>query len=476
MAYLRRVQLEKLGKPVDGEPHPSDILAPEPPEADTDAPVVPSTGEQPEPGSSSPPQEKPVETVEKPADGAPKEPEKPPQEGAQPTEDDDTPTLDEPDIADTRRLAAVLKDNPELDKALTDAGIKGELFAAARVAAKGAKFMEIFNGDLETAQNAAQEAERYGALSQMMTGQQSLDDTRALLKEIMQFDYELDDEGKPVMMDDGQGHQILKAASGSVGRFIDNTFQIGLDYWAAKAKAEGDEDLAAAVNELHSRIEKASGSAQPDYSHLDEQTKARLEQADAREKEVANRVAADRARQEQEFENNVTKGVESKVDEEIGKLLSTATLTDGQKKWALDQIKERVTTKLMHSTAFFTRMDALMRRPMSEKTQQARVTHGINSARPLLSKVAREVLDELGVQYKANRQSEQARVAAQTQASRSEIKGGAQPAKPAAAVTPADINRMAAEELKAAGKDPNNSTLMFQKVYEIKKRLGVPKQ
>jgi hypothetical protein len=400
-------------------------------------------------------------------------------------EEEDKPSLDEPELVGIRDLAAKLKGDPELDKKLEEAGLKNAIFATARHAAKAGKVLEVF-GDLETAQDAKGQAEQFGTLTQMMVNAQSVEDTHKLLGEMWKLSYVLDEEGNPVV-DQATGQP---KDDGTIGRFLSNVNQIANDFYAKQveagsappkfavdmlaawaAKHGDDPDLAAAMEILQGKYQEQSGSASaPDYSALDAQTRARLEAADAREKEVAAREAADQQRQVQEFELKVGQGIDTKLDTEIESLFQNSALSDGQKKWAVDQVKTRVLDKLKASPMFFNKRDALARRPMSEKTANARIAHGINSARPLLVGIAREVVAELGVQIGAKREAGAAKLATQLAASKSEIRSGAQPAKPQTMST-ADLYKMAQEEARkeSGGREPSSGAVMA-KLAEIKAR------
>jgi hypothetical protein len=451
--YLTRVQMEKINAAkAGGEPEPAK-------KEEGTAEDLPQTeggetkeGEQPKPGEETPAEEK--------KDDKPQE---------QPS-DDDAISLTPFDPVPTSKLAEAITKNPNILAELEKAGVsKDSLFATARLAAKGQKVLGFFNNDVETAEHAAKEAETFGTFTKAFTELQTPEDARALMQEMIKLDYVLDDDGNPLVGENGQ-----PMTTGAMGRFMDSTFQLGIDYWSKVADETNNVDLKSAMEIIKGVYESRSGSASAkDYSNLDEETRQRLEEADRRDTEHANRQAAEQTQKEQQFEVNVAKGIESRLDTEIENLLKPASLTPGQLKWATNEIKERVSGKLKNSTMFFNKLDGLMRRRMSDKTMQQRVTHGINSSRPLLPSVARTVLDELGVQIGGQKQAAEAKLATQTQASRSEVKAS-QVAKPNATPTPAELNRMATDEWKAAnpGREPKTSDI-FVALHGVKKRLGL---
>lgn len=446
--FLNRVQLDKL-------------KAGEQPavEAPPEVPVVENPDDQ-KPADEVKPDEKPAEQKTEDA-----KPEDKPAESP----DDDPLTLNPDAPIATSALAKALE-SPEAQAALEKLGIsRNQLFATARIAAKGQKVLGMFNNDVETAQHAAQEAELFGGFTKAFTELETPDDARALMSKMAELDYVLDDDGKPVIDEATQRPQT----NGSMGKFLDLAFQIGVDYWLKAGEKLGNKDVVAAAETLQQVMNSRPGSAsEKDYSHLDEETRARLEQADAREKEVATREAADRNRKGQEFEVNVAKGIEDRLTTEIKGLFKDAALTEGQLNWAVNQVKEKAIEKLKSSPLFFTKLDSLMRRRMSDKTMQNRVAHGINSARPLLPDVARQVLEELGVQVTAQKSVADKKLATQQAASRSEVKA-AQVAKPGGLPSPAELNKMVHDEFVAKHGRPPKSEEHFRGVFLKKRELGI---
>jgi hypothetical protein len=275
--------------------------------------------------------------------------------------DDEEFSLDPLGPLPTKDLAVALEKNPELSAALEKAGIdRNTLFATARLAQRTAKYDELFNGDLDAAKQAHQDAGSFGELSEMFTDADSPDKTRGLLGKFMEFSYQLDEEGHPLL--DPATKQPL--TDGSVGRFMDNVLALVLDFQGSRAKAEKKEDLLAAIDILKAEtgLSRGTGSAEQEEG-LSEELKAERTRIKAERDKLDSEKLADANRKSQEFETAVASGIESGLDSEIEKLLAHTDLQGGQKKWVADQIKERTTERLKNSKLFFSKLDALMRRP-----------------------------------------------------------------------------------------------------------------
>jgi hypothetical protein len=373
----------------------------------------------------------------------------------------------------TTELAAKFKEHPELAAALEKAGIeRNTLFATARLATKAAKYDEIFDGDLDTATTAKADAERLGEMVDMFANASDPDKTRGVLQKFMEFSYKLDEEGNPVI--DPATNQ--PKTDGSVGRFMDNVLSMVLEFQTNRGKEAKDEDLLAAVDILKARTGLSRGTASADQENLTEEQKAREAAINSREETFRRQEDAARSAREQEFEVKVASGIDTKLNDEIAKILSftdlTGDLTKGQQKLVADEIREKVTERLKGSKIFFSKLDALMRRPMGEKTQQARIAHGINSARPLIPVIARAVLKEQGISLKAKTSAKITKSDAQEKAARSEIKTGGQPAKPAAAQTAQEMTETVRSEFLAANKREPTTAEMFQAIALKKSQLG----
>lgn len=457
--FLQRVMKAGSEKKAAAEAAAAEVPAIEPPKADA---AVPAAGDTPAVEGA---EAKPVVEA-KPPDAAVVEPPKP--EG-----EEEEFTLDPMGPLPTTELAAKFKEHPELTAALEKAGIeRNTLFATARLATKAAKYDEIFDGDLDTATTAKQQAERFADLGDRFTAIKDPETTRSFLQDLMSLSYQLDDDGNPVI--DPATKQ--PKTDGSVGRFMDNVLGMALAYQENAGREKKDEDLLAAVDILKARTGLSRGTASADQENLTEEQKAREAAINSREETFRRQEDAARSAREQEFEIKVASGIDTKLNDEIAKILSftdlTGDLTKGQQKLVADEIREKVTERLKGSKIFFSKLDALMRRPMGDKTQQARVAHGINSARPLIPVIARAVLKEQGITLKAKVSAKIAKSDAQAVATRSEIKTGGQPAKPAAAPNAQQLTEQVRSEFLAANKREPTTAEMFQAIALKKSQLG----
>jgi hypothetical protein len=458
--FLQRVMKAGSEKKAAAEAAAAEVPVVEPPKAEA---AVPAAGDTPA-----------VEGVEakpaveaKPDAAAVVEPPKP--EG----EAEEEFTLDPLGPLPIPELAAKFKEHPELAAALEKAGIeRNTLFATARLATKAAKYDEIFDGDLDTATTAKQQAERFADLGDRFTAIKDPETTRSFLQDLMSLSYQLDDDGNPVI--DPATKQ--PKTDGSVGRFMDNVLGMALAYQENAGREKKDEDLLAAVDILKARTGLSRGTASAEQENMTEEQKAREAAINSREQEIRRQEFEATSAREKEFEIKVASGIDTKLNDEIAKILSftdlTGDLTKGQQKLVADEIREKVTERLKGSKIFFSKLDALMRRPMGDKTQQARVAHGINSARPLIPVIARQVLKEQGITLKAKASAKIAKSDAQAVATRSEIKTGGQPAKPAAAPNAQQLTEQVRTEFLAANKREPTTAEMFQAIAQKKAQLG----
>src|SRR6185312_7662063 len=97
------------------------------------------------------------------------------------------------------KIAAALKSSPELEKALTDAGLpKDALIAAAREAAQATQFKELFP-TIEIAQVAKQGSENFAILDEQFPAIRTLEDySNFMTNTLLGMSFIRDENNNPV--------------------------------------------------------------------------------------------------------------------------------------------------------------------------------------------------------------------------------------------------------------------------------------
>lgn len=360
-------------------------------------------------------------------------------------------------------LAAKLKENPELDAALDKAGLKAPMYEAARLAQQVSGFKEVFP-DVESAKYAAQTSQEFGMLAESFNKISDVKSTASFLSALMPLTYVLDEEGNPKLGADNQ-----PISDGSVGKFMDNAIGLALDSLVKRAEKENDEDLLSAVEMIKERTGRGPSSAAQES--LTEEQKAKQAELDAREAKVKEEQVTREQQKEQEFELNVQKDIESDVDKLLDKILDKAELGGFNQKYLRDDIKEGIFAKVAARKDFFLQMDALMRRPMSEKVRKERVALATRTIKSLYEPVVREKMIAAGVKLKQQQADQSKNQAAREAQSRSEVHGAARPAQPQQMPTDDQLYSEAEKELTKENNRSPNSGEIFLRVSQKKAKL-----
>lgn len=443
-AFLQRVIAEK-NKAAAAEPaKPAEPKPAEKPAEVKPAVEQPKKGEEPKPATENKTgDEKPEATVEEdPFELEPRAPLEP------------------------SKLAATLRENPELAKQLDALGIKDSVFANARLAQKAARYEQHFSSP-DDAAAAAEMSSNFGRLSEMFVGATDKESTRNLLKEFQKFSYVLDDDGNAVVDPTSR----LPLTDGSVARFMDNVVDLYFDYKEAEAKRTGDENLLAAVETFR---ESTRGTSPAERDDLTEEQRVEAERLKTEKEEWARTQQADADRKHNEFETKVATSIEDEVGKMVNQLVDHTDLTDFNRQYVIDQIKEGIYDKLRVNPRFYAQRDKLAARPMSEKTMQARVGLAARYAKDVRNAVAAEVFKKANIRLKDQAAAAKSAADTRSQASRSDIKTGAQPPAPVKPPTIQELHQEIIRDYKAknSGRDPSTAQ-MFQLVAEKKKRLGM---
>lgn len=313
-------------------------------------------------------------------------------------------------------LQAKLKASPELAAMLEkDPELRNSLFAASRLSQKAAQYDGMFPGGIEEAKFAAEGNKTFSNLSDLFTQVKDRKSTQAVLAEMMKLSYELDDEGAPVRNQNGQ----IKT-NGTVGRFIEQTFGLGLDHWAGVAKEKGDDELAVAIDVLKARaFNTRAASAQEDMT---EEQRTRQQELDHQQQQVTEQQQAIENEKRQVFETKADTAYYGHMDKMLDRVVAKATGLDekGQADFRA-AVKAKVDELIAQNPTFLAAQDAIWRRQgYGTKKLNDLTALGSRWINEVLPGVARDLLKGKGAQTVAAQQDRQARVDARTQASRSE--------------------------------------------------------
>lgn len=421
------------------------------------APAAPAA--EPKPGEEVPAVEKPAE--DKPADD---------KDAKQPdaAAEEETPFEIEPQAPlPPTKLTELVKNAPPEVQAWLDANpdAKNSLYANARLASKVAKYEQHFESP-EEAGDAVQDAKMYAELVQGFTGATGLPETRTLLGKIMELSYLRDDDGN-VMVDPDSKAPL---ADGSVGRFMDNVLGLALDYYGGRAKNLNNEDLAAAVDTLKA-VREGRGTGSADQEDLTETQKAEAQRLKTEREDLDRTKTAENNRKYDEFERGVAVDTDKEVDKFLGSILDKTDLSDFNRKYVQDQIKEKVWAAVKDNPRFITQRDRLGQRAMGAKTRQERIALAMKYAKPTVEKLAREEFRRAGIRLKSQGDARKAASDAREAASRSEQKGAGQPAAPATLPKAGDLEEQVRQEYAKAnnGREPSSAQIL-QGVMERKRK------
>lgn len=438
----------------------------EPAKADPAAPAVDPAAAVVDPAKPADPlAAAPAEAVKTPEEIAAAEAAKATEAAAEPNLDEEEFQLESPATLAPKDLAAKLKENPELAAQLEKLGLKDQLFAQSRLAVRTAAYEKIFP-DVESAEYAAKASGEFSQLADRFTGIKDEGSVRDFLLALMPFSYQLDEEGQPVK--DAAGQPVN---DGSVGRFMDNAIGLALEAQFQVAKEAGDEDYMAAIDLLKARTGRSPASA------VEEQLTDSQKQEAARLKTEREQIDKDkRAINEQkfkEFDLSVTKEIDSTVSKIIDGYLDKADLSDYNKKFLKQEIEQAAIGIVKNRQDFWMQLDELMRRPMTEKTRQARVALGLRVMKPILKTLAVEKFNAAGVKLNNQQAARTETIAAREQQNRSEQRGAGRPAAPAQMPTQDEIQKMVMTEFatKNGGREPSSAQL-FSLMAQKRKELG----
>lgn len=345
------------------------------------------------------------------------------------TEDEYDPYEQTPGPLPPKELNAKINANPALKAAIeADPDLKNSLFAASRLAAETASFKEVF-ANAEEAKVAAAGNQEFAALSDLVTSIDKPEDAQGFYARLMELSILHDEDGNPIL-DKASGKPI---SDGTVGRLIHHTGALFLNHFGSEAEVKNDPELAAAVDILRARA-FGSGPA-PTTEEMTEEQRAKATELDARETALKEQAKAVEQAKVKEFNQSVTSGIDLSTDAEITKLLARTDIPEKDRADLADKIRQGVYELIVQNPQFRNEQDALMRRPMGDKTRQARIGLGKKYVDLHLSKVASKIIADAGAKILSRQGKAQAAQAAREEASRSEAAGTLRTAKPITAQT-----------------------------------------
>lgn len=356
-----------------------------------------------------------------------------------------------------KELNAKIAEIPGLKEAIeADPEFKNSLFAASRLAAETASYKEVF-ANAEEAKVAAAGNMQFSHLSDLVTSIDKPEDAQGFYAELMQLSILHDEDGNPVI-DQASGKPV---SDGTVGRLIHHTGALFLNHFGSEAEAKNDPELAAAVDILRAR---AFGSGTASTSEdLTEEQRVKANELDVREAALKEQSKAVQQARVKEFNQTITSGIDLSTDSEITKLLARTDIPEKDRGELADKIRQGVYDLIVANPQFRNEQDALMKRPMGDKTRVARIGLGKKYVDLHLSKVATKIIADAGAKILSRQAKTQAVQAARVEASRSEAAGALRTARPVSAQTSDEVAAKATENLTAKlGRTPSFSEALAE--------------
>lgn len=378
-----------------------------------------------------------------------------------------------------QELAQKFKENPELEAALTKAGIdKNAVFAMSRLAAKAAKFGEIFM-DVDQARFASQQADTFAKADDLFTDigraaasggdpSEAVDNFVGLLMELDMARDEAgnplkDEKGAPVLQGNAQAfvrgmekisvENFVRAIS-SQGANVQNEYHRQIiksfaDGIRKEGETKGDEELTAVADILESRV-KGSAPEELPQAIRDKETAINAE------KEALNRQReADAEAQHQQFENAIRDTSKERYVTMIDKLLGQTDLDDDDKQTAKDRIIEGLAERLSSDPKYKAEREALLGQ-YNDQTKTKRIGLNERYGKAILKSIAEPVFKKLGAKILSKQEAKQTKINAQIEASKAEPKGSTASASPAAAVNPQEaVAKYVKEYVEKNGRQPD---------------------
>lgn len=384
--------------------------------------------------------------------------------------DEEPFSLDAPGVVAPKELAGIVNDNPEF-KAVLDANpeIKNKLFATARQAARAAQYEEVFPTPAEAA-IAAEGHQALVGVQELMGGVVPGDvkTTLGVVDKMVEMSALRDETGAILKNPDGS-----VKSDGTVGRFVKELVGFHLSRLEAAAEKDGDFETQEVLGRLMER-EGLRAPSSANQEDVDEATKAREASVTAREDALKASEQSAYAERVQQFENSIAGQIDTGVDTSINQLLSKATLSPFEKEQAVKAIRNEVFTKVAANPRFKEKLMRLQSLAPGKDAEAKRVALGLEYSKPLMRKVAGEVLAKIGVD-KLERQDEKTeKQAAREDAARSESKSAIRTAKPLQAPTTQDFMTQAETELIAEMKgNKPTSAQVIARVMELRSKQKV---
>lgn len=388
------------------------------------------------------------------------------------------------------KLAAALTENPELEAALTKAGIdKDTLFQTARDAAMTSQFTEIFP-TVDSAKFAQESAGHFYQIEESFPSIQTVDDLdKFVMDTMLPLSIINGPDGKPLTNADG-----TFKTDGSVSRFL----KLGTDYdmgmssnladkilasantlpegEAKTAQVEYAQNLKAAIDYIQDFRNNGyrMPGPKPVNSAVSPEVQQRLDRADQIERESNERNAENARKEEELFDNNVFDDTMKVADSLISEALNRSSLPDNLKEKAAGEIQSAIGNS-MKSNKEYQRMSASYRaKGLNDETRKALAAHNTRTIRGLYGKIVEKVLGEYGATQIAASAARQQKIATQVEKDRSHpSSASAAPGKGPALLTDADIRKQAYENAKKAngGKEPEFNDVLNEQLALRGKRL-----
>lgn len=353
------------------------------------------------------------------------------------------------------KFAQALAEHPELETALEAAGLpKDDLFAALRDGAFGSETRKLGLPDVDSVKFAVETAGtmRKMDLAATEVKRGDLDSTINFVRDVLlPMSYVLDDEGNPRMMEVNENGRMVQypQTDGTVQVVLDNFRDLGIAQVAADAEAllkSGDpakQEFGERLMEMAKGIQEYIGGKPKSAEDLPEELRAERASLDA---EKAT-IAADRQKEAdakfETFKGEIRTKADAQLDSMVGGWLDESSLAakpgdsaeeKGRKEFVrngvMKEIREGLLERLSQDDAFLAEQEQLGRRGSSPATLTKLVNLYKRYASRHMETIASPVLTRAGAERIRQSQARTQKVATQEQVTRTEPRGGTQPALP----------------------------------------------
>jgi hypothetical protein len=229
------------------------------------------------------------------------------------------------------------------------------------------------------------------------------------------------------------------------------------------------EDLSAAVkfiNDFRKNGYKMPGTSSGERPVIPAEVQARLDKADARDRELNARESTQQKQQHDAFEDKVTDATFEQITPMIENIIGETSLSDYEKKTVAEKVWGDISEKLGQNAVFKRGIEQMMsRRELSDAVRQRRVAHNLSYMKSILGGILDKRLQEAGgKRFQANQERDK-KIATQIEQSKMEPKTGATVATPQnATLSGDDLHKKAVEQArtKNGGREPNAQQVLAE--------------